>query len=78
MISSKMIEKTFLQEYYHDSFQTFIDNEFSSKQSFKKLSEMNIHIGILHLCPFQHLTTFQHYVKKCNLRERRLFSIYVI
>jgi hypothetical protein len=67
MISSKMNEKHF----YKNTIMillTFIDNEFSSKKSFKKLSEINIHIGILNSCPFQHLTTFQHYVKKCNLR----------
>ncbi len=67
MISSEMIEKTFLQEYYQDSFQNFIDYEFSSKQSLKKSSEKKIQIGILHSGPFQPLLSFQHHVKKCNL-----------
>lgn len=68
MISSEMIEKTFLNDYYQQSFQTFLEYEFSSKQSLKKSPQKKYQMGILHSGTFHPLTSsFQHYVKKFNL-----------
>lgn len=62
---TNQLDKYFLTSYYNQSFQHFLDREFTVPVS--KRNERKIPIFILNTCSFQPLLQFSHFIKKLNL-----------